>query len=112
MTGSGSPDKGTPQHGIDGLTARITSCVKGGSHEINLCYVYVSCLNKGIFPDVWEDGRLLVLPKGNGKPLTDPKSYCPITLLPVLRKLLELVIIKCVPNIGNQIFPTSIIPIG
>ncbi|GBP42612.1 hypothetical protein EVAR_87163_1 [Eumeta japonica] len=35
----------------------------------------------GVFPEVWRRGRLLVIPKGNGKLITDPKAYRPITLL-------------------------------
>ncbi|CAK1594063.1 unnamed protein product [Parnassius mnemosyne] len=42
-------------------------------------------------------GKLVVLPKGGDRLLTDPKAYRPITLLPILGKILERVIISCAP---------------
>ncbi|GBP00995.1 Putative 115 kDa protein in type-1 retrotransposable element R1DM [Eumeta japonica] len=52
-------------------------------------------------------GRLLVIPKGNGKPVTDPNAYRPITLLRVLGKILERMFLELAPGLrdgisGNQ----------
>lgn len=88
--------------GMDGISARIVKNVWAVA-PAEFAAVYGKCVIEGIFPDVWKEGRLLVLPKGNGKPLTDPKAYRPITLLPVLGKILERVILRCAPTIGNRI---------
>ena len=88
--------------GLDGISARMVMNV-WSAVPAEVTAVYGKCVSEGVFPDVWKEGRLLVLPKGNGKPLTDPKAYRPITLLPVLGKLLERVMLKCAPMIGNQI---------
>ncbi|GBP63895.1 Retrovirus-related Pol polyprotein from type-1 retrotransposable element R1 [Eumeta japonica] len=61
--------------------------------------VYDRCVIEGVFPGVWNCGRLLVLPKGNGRAATDPKAYRPITLLSVLGKILERIFLKLAVNI-------------
>ncbi|GBP05253.1 Putative 115 kDa protein in type-1 retrotransposable element R1DM [Eumeta japonica] len=61
------------------------------------------CVKEGVFPNVWKSGRLLVIPKGNGKPATDPKAYRPITLLPVLGKILERTLLELVPELRGGI---------
>jgi hypothetical protein len=48
-----------------------------------------SCLERGVFPDAWKEGLLKIIPKGNGKSLSDPAAYRPITLLPAFGKILE-----------------------
>ncbi|GBP97344.1 Retrovirus-related Pol polyprotein from type-1 retrotransposable element R1 [Eumeta japonica] len=65
------------------------------------------CVKDGVFPGVWKSGRLLVIPKGNGRPVSDPKAYRPITLLPVLGKILEKILLELAPGLrdgisGNQ----------
>ena len=88
--------------GIDGITARIVKNVwLAASSE--LTRIFGLCVEEGTFPEVWKDGRLIVLPKGNGKPLTDPKAYRPITLLSVLGKILERVILTCAPALTRDI---------
>ncbi|GBP63889.1 Retrovirus-related Pol polyprotein from type-1 retrotransposable element R1 [Eumeta japonica] len=88
--------------GADGLSARIIqNAWYAASAEIT--EMYARCVRDGMFPDVWKSGRLIVLPKGNGRPLTDPKAYRPITLLPVLGKILERIILKCSPQIMRGI---------
>ena len=47
------------------------------------------CLSSGMFPDRWKHGRILAILKGKDKCDTDPTSYRPIFLLPVMGKLLE-----------------------
>ena len=88
--------------GADGITAKIVKHAwKVASREI---YMMVQqCIEGGVFPEIWKEGTLAVLPKGNGKLLTDPKAYRPITLLPVLGKLLERVIIACAPGLRGGI---------
>lgn len=49
------------------------------------------CLRLGAFPQKWKTGRLVILRKP-GKPVEEVGSYRPITLLPVLGKLVEKVV--------------------
>ena len=53
--------------------------------------VYNACLRKGVFPTLWKQQRLVLLPKGN-KPPNDPSSYRPICLLHTVGKVLESII--------------------
>ncbi|CAK1585737.1 unnamed protein product [Parnassius mnemosyne] len=88
--------------GLDGVSARIVRNVWiTAPREFHS--VYAKCVEEGVFPNVWKDGRLIVIPKGNDKPLTDVKAYRPITLLPVLGKLLERVILRCAPAMSRGI---------
>lgn len=54
--------------------------------------VLETCLRRGVFPTEWKKGVLRIIPKGNGKPKTDIGAYRPITLLPILGKILEKII--------------------
>ncbi|CAK1595986.1 unnamed protein product [Parnassius mnemosyne] len=88
--------------GLDGVSARIVRNVWiAAPREFHS--VYAKCVEEGVFPNVWKNGRLIVIPKGNDKPLTDVKAYRPITLLPVLGKLLERVILRCALAISRGI---------
>ncbi|GBP42638.1 Putative 115 kDa protein in type-1 retrotransposable element R1DM [Eumeta japonica] len=79
--------------GIDGVTARIVKeAWKVIVVEMNM--MYEKCVKEGIFPGIWKEGRFVVLPKGNDRPATDPKAYRPLTLLLVLGKVLERVVIQ------------------
>ncbi|GBP53817.1 hypothetical protein EVAR_42535_1 [Eumeta japonica] len=49
---------------------------------------------EGRVPDVWKEGSLVVLPKGNGKHMTDPKAYRPLTVLTVFGKTLKRFILR------------------
>ena len=90
--------------GIDGITARMIGHVwRAASAE--LTRALGMCVAEGTFPDVWKDGRLVVIPKGNDRPLTDPKAYRPITLLPVLGKLLERVMLRGAPALASSVSP-------
>lgn len=51
--------------------------------------LFNGCLQWGVFPSVWKEGSLRVLPKGEDKDEKDPKSYRPICLLSVVGKLFE-----------------------
>lgn len=83
--------------GLDGITAKIIKHAWRASGA-EMLLMYSACLDEGIFPDVWKEGKLLVLPKGNDRPLSDPKAYRPITRLPILGKILERLIIACAPS--------------
>lgn len=82
--------------GFDGVTSRIVKWAwKATGAEMYL--MFSKCVAEGVFPDCWKLGQLIVLPKGNSKPLSDPKAYRPITLLPILGKVLERVLLSCSP---------------
>ena len=51
-------------------------------------------LRLGVFPTACKEGKLQALYKGGGKDRSDPRSYRPLCLLPVLGKLLEKLILK------------------
>jgi hypothetical protein len=50
-------------------------------------------LRKGMFPDCWKPGKLVILTKPGDKSKTDPKAYRPITLLPAMGKLFEKILV-------------------
>lgn len=62
----------------------------------NLCFSYVNlmlllfntCLRFGHFPTSWKRGMIIFFRKRN-RPDQDPKSYRPITLLPIIAKVYE-----------------------
>lgn len=61
-----------------------------------------SCLKHGKFPKTWKRGTIRVLLKGQDKDKTDPKSYRPICLLPILSKVLEKLIAHRLDPILNH----------
>ncbi|GBP71810.1 Putative 115 kDa protein in type-1 retrotransposable element R1DM [Eumeta japonica] len=90
--------------GIDGVSSRMVRHVwKVAQSEVTR--VYMRCVEEGVFPRVWKSGRLLVIPKGNGKPATDPKAYSPITLLSVLGKILKRILLKLASELISCISP-------
>lgn len=88
--------------GLDGFTARMIRHAWDVSGD-EMHHIFSACLSEGVFPDIWKVGRLVVLPKGNGKPLSDLKAFRPITLLPILGKILERLIIFCAPCLYRNI---------
>lgn len=73
--------------GSDGLPAELLKAVTK-SHSHLLLNVYNSCLEEGMFPDIWKVARLVLLNKG--KELTEgPTSYRPLCMLDVAGKILE-----------------------
>lgn len=50
--------------------------------------IFNAVLRTGYFPDQWKVAQVILIPKP-GKPPEDPKSYRPISLLPVLSKVFE-----------------------
>ena len=52
--------------------------------------MFDACLRDGCFPNEGKKARVVILPKSPEKPRSDPASYRPISLLPVLGKTLEI----------------------
>jgi len=55
---------------------------------------YNSCLANGVFPTRWKHAKLVLLSKGQGKPLDLPSSYRPISLLDGAGKVFERVLLN------------------
>jgi len=55
-------------------------------------------------PKIWRRALVVAIPKPE-KPLGDPKSYCPISLLCVLFKILDRLIYAYVETITDPLFP-------
>ena len=49
--------------------------------------IYTRCLREGVFPDIWRQQRLVLLPKGR-KPPDEPSSYRPLCMLDTAGKIL------------------------
>ncbi|GBO24283.1 Putative protein in type-1 retrotransposable element R1DM [Araneus ventricosus] len=77
-------DKAT---GEDGLSLGIIEEI---FHADNGWFVKIFnlCLKFGIFPKIWKESRVVLIPKSN-KDLSNPESYRPICLLSVLGKILD-----------------------
>lgn len=89
--------------GADGLSVNI---IKAASPALcaNMLRLVNNCLRSAKFPDSWKDARIVVLLKNKNKDLLIPKSYRPVSLLPVLGKILEEVICDIVEyEVGNHL---------
>ena len=66
--------------------------------EPYLTKLFNKCLELGVTPKIWKTGKLVLLPKGKSD-LGTIKDYRPITLLPVIVKILERIIL---PRLQQQ----------
>jgi hypothetical protein len=79
--------------GLDGFTADIIKRF----HTIDksfLTILFNKCLLYGIFPDIWKISCVKIIKKPNKTDYTSPKAYRPISLIPVLGKILEKLLIN------------------
>ena len=79
--------------GVDGFTPEI---IKKSLHKIviPLTQLYNALLEFGYFPDAWKEGFAIFIPKPNSESKTKTvKDFRPITLLNVLAKVLERLLI-------------------
>lgn len=79
--------------GLDGITVEMLRMIW---YAIPGCLLrlYNECLKSGYFPDEWKKACVVVLLKSPEKPRSDPASYRPISLLSVLGKTLERMMMK------------------
>jgi len=79
--------------GPDGLTAQILRKTWPvlGQEITNL---FERCIREATFTESWKEAKLVVIPKPGKEDLASPKSFRPISLLPVLGKALETLIIQ------------------
>lgn len=79
--------------GLDGKRALIYSNVIKAIPEI-VCALFNKCLTEGTFPKEWKKGSIVCFMKSPDKDPAEPASYRPITLLPILGKVLERVLVN------------------
>ena len=63
--------------------------------------IFNAILRTGHFPDQWKVAQVLLIPKP-GKPPEEPKSYRPISLLPVLSKVFEKLLLERLRPLLNE----------
>ncbi|GBN17290.1 Retrovirus-related Pol polyprotein from type-1 retrotransposable element R1 [Araneus ventricosus] len=73
--------------GIDGISIEIIKELHGMNPDI-LHYTCNKCLEFGIFPETWKEGKLIIFNK-TGKGPSLPNAYRPICLLSALGKILD-----------------------
>lgn len=78
--------------GLDGITAAVLrkSWPIIGRHFTR---ILDRCLRTSTFPDGWKKANVVVISKGADRDPCLPKSYRPVSLLPVLSKVLERLIV-------------------
>lgn len=79
--------------GLDGITGEIMRAIWAALPR-HILSLYEQCLREGIFPDEWKVGSVVILLKSPEKARDDPRSYRPISLLPVMGKVLERMMVK------------------
>lgn len=74
--------------GTDRLTVKMVKNAKQiiSTEMVNLVD---KCLTNAYFPSIWKQADVVAILKGPGKDPSSPKSYRPISLLPVLGKIVE-----------------------
>jgi len=82
----------TSAPGTDGVTPGILRKAWPALRD-NIMSLFDRCLQDGRFPECWKTARLVIIPKPGKDDYGEVKSYRPISLLPVLGKALESVII-------------------
>lgn len=76
--------------GPDGIPGRVWDLALGPLEE-RLRGLLSACLRAGSFPQIWKEGRLVLLQKP-GRPAESPSAYRPIVLLDEAGKLFERVL--------------------
>lgn len=96
--------KGTTP-GLDKITYPM---IKNSSitFKLRLCKLYTTILIEGIYPHAWKHAILSPIPKP-GKNPNSTEGYRPISLLPVLSKVLDRILAQrlwkhCKTNIANE----------
>lgn len=97
--------KTSPGH--DQITNKILQHLPKKS-IILLTYIFNSMLRMSYFPLIWKLSVIILIHKPN-KPKNEPSSYRPISLLPVLGKLFEKVMLKRIRPIPkfHKIIPNT-----
>jgi len=77
--------------GPDGIPGRVWALTMG---EVGgpLRYLFTRCLREGVFPSLWKEARMVLLPKGRRDP-AEPSAYLPLCLLDEVGKLMERIVV-------------------
>jgi len=93
--------------GSDGITAKIIKAA-WPVIKVDLHRLVNECLEKETFPNCWKHAAVVIIMKGKNKDPMKPKSYRPVSLLPVLGKILEEVICNLLEiDIGSKLNPNQ-----
>ena len=79
--------------GLDGLTGEMVKAIWSAVPEY-LFAIFSECVRENYFPLQWKCAKVIVLLKSNDKIRSNPRSYRGISLLPVLGKVLERVMVN------------------
>jgi len=79
--------------GLDGISARMLRKA-WPALMVPVTQLFGQCINSGQFPDCWKVADLVLVPKPGSVDPSLVKSFRPISLLPVLGKALETIIIS------------------
>ncbi|GJQ68329.1 hypothetical protein Trydic_g23102, partial [Trypoxylus dichotomus] len=79
--------------GIDGITADIAGRAYDAEPELFEA-LFNKCLELGAFPRCWKKQLVRVIPKAGKSDASDVRSYRPISLLPVIGKALDSLLIN------------------
>lgn len=79
--------------GDDGLSAEIVQCIFHCFPQ-TITTLYNECLRRGVFPSQWKRSEIILITKPGKSKSNDPSKYRPISLLPVLGKALEKLLIN------------------
>lgn len=73
--------------GYDGIAAKMLKCT-AESITPSLMELFNLSITTGVFPsELWKTGRIVPIPKGNNQSL--PSGFRPVSILPIVTKLLE-----------------------
>ena len=90
--------------GAPGLDGHVGSMVRAVWSAIPLFLKTLldGCLSEGHFPARWKQARVIFLLKSPSKPRSNPRSYRPISLLPVLGKALERILVERLSSVAGS----------
>lgn len=74
--------------GLDGITGAMLKCGWTALAEY-IRKLFNQCMREGYFPNKWKEADVIILLKSGDRVKDNPRSYRPISLLPVLGKALE-----------------------
>lgn len=103
-----SDDKDFTQNELNEVINNLSANKASGWDQINdiivkaihrqkprlLLKLYNKCLNCGYFPEKWKISVIRILLKSRDKPISEVKSYRPISLLPLMAKIFEKLLIN------------------
>ena len=98
--GSRHADATSKSTGIDGISSKMLKCASlvssSTAHLLN--NLFNLSITTGTFPAAWKVGRITPIPKGTNK--LHPSGYRPISVLPVVTKLIECHVKDVIENLN------------